>query len=190
MKDEFNTIEGGIYSIEVKKSKFVSRGVNVSTEDDAKKIIKKMKKKYRNARHNVYAFSLLCGISRSSDDGEPPGTAGVQILKVIKRFNLKNVLIIVTRYFGGVLLGTGNLARAYSSCAQLMVENTKIVKNQIYSEIELELSYKEYNKILNSRIFLVKNVDFQKNVIVNFLVKKNEENKFKNNLGNLLSRNI
>ena len=71
-----------------------------------------------------------------------------------------------------------------------MVENTKIIKNQIYSEIELELSYKEYNKILNSRIFLVKNVDFQKNVIVNFLVKKNEENKFKNNLGNLLSRNI
>ncbi len=190
MKDEFNTIEGGIYSIEVKKSKFVSRGFNVSVEDDAKKIIKETKKKYRDAKHNVYAFSLLCGISRSSDDGEPSGTAGIQILNVINKFDLKNVLIIVTRYFGGILLGTGNLARAYFSCAHLMIENTKIIKNQIYSEIELELSYKEYNKILNSKNFLIKNVDFQKNVVVTFLVKKSEESQFKNDLGNLLSRNV
>ena len=190
MNNEYNFINENSYSIEIKKSKFISRSFIVSDENECKYIIEKIKKKFHDARHNVYAFSLLNGISRSSDDGEPSGTAGVQVLKVLNNFNLKNNLIIVTRYFGGILLGTGGLSRAYFSCSKGLVENSKILTNYVMKKFKAMVDYKEYNKILNSNEFIIDNVSFNEKVSIIFSVKKNESDCFKDKLENFLSRNV
>ena len=112
-KYEYKTIKENSHILEVKKSKFIAHGFCVNEALDCKRIISKIKKKYHDAKHNVYAFVLLDGTVRSSDDKEPSGTAGIQVLNAINNNNLKNTMIIVTRYFGGILLGTGGLVRAY-----------------------------------------------------------------------------
>ena len=190
MNNEYSFINENSYSIEIKKSKFISRSFIVSEENECKSIIEKIKKKFHDARHNVYAFSLLNGISRSSDDGEPSGTAGVQVLKVLNNFNLKNNLIIVTRYFGGILLGTGGLSRAYFSCSKGLIENSKILTNYVMEKFKAIVDYKEYNKILSSNEFIIDNVSFNEKVSIIFSVKKNESDCFKDKLENFLSRNV
>lgn len=190
MKDEYISIEENSYSMEIKKSKFISRSFSIFHEDEAKKLIDNIRKKFHDAKHNVYAFSLLNGISRSSDDGEPSGTAGVQILNVLNQFNLKNNIIIVTRYFGGILLGTGGLSRAYFSCAQKLVENSKIINHYVSDKFEAEINYKEYNLIIKLNKFKIEKVDFGKNVLVTFSVRKSESDNFKDKLENFLSRKI
>ena len=131
MKDiDFKTIEKeNSAEIVEKKSRFIANIYNVESKEEA---IKQIKKKYYDAKHHCFAFSIIeeNGITqKSSDDGEPSGTAGAPILNIIKSNNLQNVVIIVTRYFGGILLGTGGLTRAYSEAAgkvsQIYCKNDK-----------------------------------------------------------------
>lgn len=190
MNDEYNSIGENSYSIEVKKSKFISRSFSVCSESDAKKAIDKISKRFHDAKHNVYAFSLLNGISRSSDDGEPSGTGGIQVLKVINNFNLKNNLIIVTRYFGGVLLGIGGLSRAYYSCADLLVQNSKITSHYLEILFNSVVSYKEYNKIINSKQFKIVDSVFSNDVLITFAVRKKESSEFKSKIENFLDRHV
>ena len=190
MNDEYNSVEENSYSIEVKKSKFISRSFSVCSEDEAKTVLDNIRKKFHDAKHNVYAFSLLNGISRSSDDGEPSGTAGIQILKVINQFNLKNNIIVITRYFGGILLGTGGLSRAYFSCAKELVENSKIIHHYLSEKFEVIVNYKEYNLILKSNQFEILKASFDENITITFSVKKSESDNFKDKLENFLSRQI
>ena len=110
-----------------KKSRFIVYVSPVRTESEATDFLNKIREKHWDARHNVYAYVLKNGISKSSDDGEPHGTAGVPILNVIKNNNLFDTIIVVTRYFGGILLGTGGLLRAYSQAATLAISNSQIV---------------------------------------------------------------
>ena len=116
-KDRYNTIAGE-YEGEIteKRSRFIAYAVHIESEEDALKIIEAKKKQYWDARHNCYAYILGIDSSvlRFSDDGEPSGTAGKPILEVLKNKGLTDTLIVVTRYFGGVLLGTGGLIRAYT----------------------------------------------------------------------------
>ena len=190
MNDEYNSIYENSYSIEVKKSKFISRSFLVYSESDARKAIDEISKKFHDASHNVYAFSLLNGISRSSDDGEPAGTGGVQILKVINNFKLKNNLIIVTRYFGGTLLGVGGLSRAYYSCADLLVQNSKIIHHYLEDLFNSTVDYKEYNKIINSKQFKIVDSVFSNNVLVTFAVRKKKSPEFKSKIENFLERSV
>ena len=112
----------------IKKSKFIARAVHITTEEDAQAYLRDGKKQYWDARHNCYAYQLGVNFEKqkSSDDGEPSGTAGKPILEVLKNKGLTNTLIVVTRYFGGIKLGTGGLIRAYGTAAVAALDNAII----------------------------------------------------------------
>lgn len=151
MKDiEFKTIEKeNSAEIVEKKSRFIANIYNVESKEEAEEKIKQIKKKYYDAKHHCFAFSIIeeNGITqKSSDDGEPSGTAGAPILNIIKSNNLQNVVIIVTRYFGGILLGTGGLTRAYSDAAGKVVEQSELIQKEPGMEVELEIDYNDNEK--------------------------------------------
>lgn len=142
-------LEAGIGEYEEKKSKFIAHIKSVKTEEEANEYIMEMKKKYWDARHNCYAYMIgeRNEIQRFSDDGEPGGTAGKPILDVITNSGLHNVVIVVTRYFGGVLLGTGGLVRAYQKSASDAVANSVITEKKKGIEAEIELDYTAMGKV-------------------------------------------
>lgn len=113
---------------EEKRSRFLSAVIPCTNEEQVSEIMSQIKSKYWDARHNVYAFILRDGTARFSDDGEPHGTAGKPVFDVLSGSGLQDVLVVVTRYFGGVLLGTGGLVRAYSSAARDAIEKAEPVE--------------------------------------------------------------
>ena len=128
-KEPYQVVEhGGVVEIEEKKSRFIANVSPVETEEEAIAFIEKMKKKYWDARHNCYAYVLgeRGELMRFSDDGEPSGTAGKPILEVLLGMEVRNLVVVVTRYFGGTLLGTGGLVRAYTRAAQAGMEASVI----------------------------------------------------------------
>ena len=127
-----------------KKSRFISYVYQVEDEENIEKLIKEMRRKYHDARHVCFAWRIIKDgqvIERASDDGEPSGTAGAPMLSILKKENLCNILILVIRYFGGILLGTGGLVRAYSEATQKVIEKSKIVIMTNGVEIEVKLEY-------------------------------------------------
>lgn len=151
MKDiVFNTIEKeNSAEIVEKKSRFIANIYNVESKEEAEEKIKQIKKKYYDAKHHCFAFSIIEEneiAQKSSDDGEPSGTAGAPILNIIKSNNLQNVIIIVTRYFGGILLGTGGLTRAYSESAGKVVEQSELIQKEPGMEINLSIDYNDNEK--------------------------------------------
>lgn len=130
-----------------KKSKFIANMFYIDNVLEAEEIIKKVKKKYYDAKHNCIAYRVVDGgkvIERSSDDGEPSGTAGAPMLSILQKNNLYNILVIVTRYFGGILLGTGGLVSCYSQATiDAMNKATKVLKS-IGEEAEVELDYSNF----------------------------------------------
>ena len=143
---EFFTIKNSITAeIIEKKSKFIANLFYVDNNDEAERIIKEIKKKYHDARHNCVAYRIVKNgklIEKSSDDGEPSGTAGSPMLEILKKQNLCNVLVIVTRYFGGVLLGTGGLARTYSKATITAIEKSEKIKKCEGYLAEIKIDYK------------------------------------------------
>ena len=129
--NEFITIENNVTSeFTEKKSKFIGNLFYIESSSEAEEIIKKTKKKYFDAKHNCIAYRTIENgqiVERFSDDGEPSGTAGAPMLNILQKNNLVNVLIVVTRYFGGILLGTGGLVRAYQNSLMLAIENSNKV---------------------------------------------------------------
>ena len=145
---EFYTIEKNVETeIVVKKSKFIANIFYISTNKEAEEKIKEIKKKYFDARHNCFSYRVVENdniIEKSSDDGEPSGTAGGPMLNILQKNNLANILIVVTRYFGGILLGTGGLVRAYSDALLEALEKTQKVKIVSGLELEVTLSYNNF----------------------------------------------
>ncbi len=134
--------------VEEKKSVFIGHAAPISTEEEALAFIKDKKAEYSDARHNVYAYLLDHGtVARCSDDGEPQGTAGVVLLDVLKKNGVTNAVIVVTRYFGGILLGAGGLVRAYSAAAKAAVQAAGIVTVQQYTLFSIDCSYGEHPKL-------------------------------------------
>ena len=134
---------GGSDEIVEKKSRFIAHVFPVKTEEEAVTIIEETKKKYWDARHNCYAFVIgeRGEVTRCSDDGEPAGTAGRPILEVITGADIRNILVIVTRYFGGTLLGTGGLVRAYSQATQAGIAASKIALREHGKKVIIETDY-------------------------------------------------
>ena len=131
-----------------KKSLFIGYATPVRTEQDALDFIAKIRKKHSDATHNVYAYQLNGGgIARYSDDGEPQGTAGVPVLDIIKKSGADDVCVVVTRYFGGILLGAGGLVRAYAAGAKAAIDAAGIVTFENYTEFRLASGYSEYQKL-------------------------------------------
>lgn len=131
-----------------KRSRFIGYCKPVSTEKEAIDFIGKIRVEHWNATHNVYAYSLREGnIKRYSDDGEPSGTAGMPVLDVLLKNEIFDAVIVVTRYFGGVLLGTGGLVRAYSQGAKVAVDSSGIVMMKNCLVCSLNCSYNQYGKV-------------------------------------------
>lgn len=146
----------------VKKSKFICNLIKVSSQEEAETTIKEMKKKYFDARHNCVAYRIKEEdkiVEKASDDGEPSKTAGEPMLNILQKNNLCNVVAIVTRYFGGILLGTGGLVRSYSDSLLKAIANSEIVEKCSGEEYEVKIDYhnlevfKHYCKI--NDIFII-----------------------------------
>lgn len=131
-----------------RRSRFIGHIAPVETEDAANEFIAKCRSEHRDATHNVYAYLLRGGTKRRySDDGEPQGTAGMPVLECISREGICDVAVVVTRYFGGVLLGAGGLVRAYSHAAKLAITAAGRVTMRMCAELELETAYELYGGI-------------------------------------------
>ena len=135
--------------LEIKKSKFIANVIKITDEEDAKEKLNQIRKKYSDARHNCYAYIIYDNetktkIEKSSDDREPSGTAGIPMLTLLQKNNLVNVLIVVTRYFGGILLGTGGLVRAYTDSSKQALEAAKIIELQYGEILEYCIEYDEF----------------------------------------------
>ena len=131
-----------------RKSLFIGNAAPVKTEEEAMAFINKIRGKYGDATHNCYAYMLANGSARYSDDGEPQGTAGVPILSVIQKGGFTDAVIVVTRYFGGILLGAGGLVRAYSASARDAVAAAEVVTYAHFVEFHVECSYSDYQKLI------------------------------------------
>lgn len=145
----FQTIKESVVSeITEKKSKFICHAYHVESAQEAEEIIKNLRKRYHDARHNCFAYKIIKdNISRSSDDGEPSGTAGVPILNILNGRNLSNILVVVTRYFGGILLGTGGLVRAYSLATIEALESAEILCQELGLEAKFLIEYKDLEEL-------------------------------------------
>ena len=141
----FKTIEKEAEGIIVeKKSKFIANIYYVESEEEAEEILNSIRKKYHDARHHCFAYRIYEDgqiISRQSDDGEPSGTAGAPILNILEKNEFTNALLVVTRYFGGILLGTGGLVKAYSDASKEAINNSKIIYKEEGYELEVVLGY-------------------------------------------------
>ena len=149
-KADFLTIkENGDHELVIKKSRFIATMGRVTSEAEAKDFIAAVSKKYHDATHNTYAYTL--GLNdeqvKASDNGEPSGTAGIPELKALQLMKLKNVAVVVTRYFGGIKLGAGGLLRAYSNSVTSAAEAIGVVKRVMQQEIIFAIPYNRYDEI-------------------------------------------
>jgi len=174
----YNTVSGVAETSFIEKnSEFVGYISPIESLCDADEFIKHIRGKHHKASHNVYAYMLRDGavsISRYSDDGEPSGTAGIPILDVIRKRNLTNVCIVVSRYFGGVLLGGGGLVRAYSHSASITCDAASVVNMCQCRRISLKTEYSLYGKIsyiLPEYNVITESSLFTENVMLEILVK-------------------
>lgn len=155
--------------ITVKKSVFIANASPVSDEKSAAAFVAEMKKKYSDARHNVSAYLLTDSVMHSSDDGEPSGTGGTPVLGALKNSGLLNIVCVVTRYFGGILLGAPGLARAYSSAAEAAIKSGETVLYRQYTDFTLSCAYSDYDKvkyILDKLCALITGTTFAEGVVV------------------------
>lgn len=171
----FKTIKENAYAeITEKKSKFICNAFYVETVEEAEKYIEQVNKKYFDARHNCYAFSISTEnglVNRFSDDGEPSGTAGGPMFNIINSQGISNILVIVTRYFGGILLGTGGLVRAYSLAVNEALEKANIITKDFGIEAYIEVSYSDFQKLqyyFEKNNIKIINSDFKEFVNVKF----------------------
>lgn len=174
-----------------KRSKFIANIIYVHTVEEAEEYIKNIRKKYYDAKHHCFAYRIMTDngiVNRASDDGEPTGTAGSPILNIINKNELINVLLVVTRYFGGILLGTGGLTRAYSNSSIEALKKANLVIEERGYEIELQINYNDFEKLnyycRKNRINII-NVKYTQKIICNIEVNKEEKDKLLNNLNEL-----
>ena len=141
----------GTDEIIIEKSSFIGYAKPIKTEEEAVEFINEIKKKHKDATHNVWAYTVgpTMNIQRYSDDGDPQGTAGIPTLEVIKKEDLRDVVVVVTRYFGGVKLGAGGLVRAYTKGAKVGLEAAKIIEKVMYKEVKIKVDYNQLGKVQN-----------------------------------------
>ena len=173
----FITVKGEAHAdFEEKRSLFIGHAIRTDTEEEALAFIKSLKKQYQDATHNVYAYMMRGDtVARYSDDGEPQGTAGMPVLDVIRKSGVRNVCVVVTRYFGGTLLGAGGLVRAYSHAASIALEAAGIITYRPYTEIELICGYSEYGKynvLINEASAVIDSVDFAEQVTIRYALPR------------------
>lgn len=188
----YTTVRGeGVFEYEDRRSVFIGTAVPVSTESDAIRFIEFIKKKYPDARHHVYAYVLReNSIMRFSDDREPQGTAGMPVLDAIRKRGCTDTAVVVIRYFGGTLLGTGGLVRAYSAAAVGALERAEIITYDIYRELTVTVSYSDYQRILpliEEKSFRVLDTLYADNVIIKGRIQRDSTEEFVKGIGEITS---
>ena len=192
MMDNYTTIlNEGSFEYEDRKSVFYGFAAPVKSEEDALAFISKIKKTYPDARHHVYAYVLReNSIMRFSDDREPQGTAGMPVLDAIRKNGCTDCAIVVIRYFGGVLLGTGGLVRAYSSSANGALKAGQIATYTQYCYYKITVNYSDYQRVLplcEESLFKCNDTKFYDNVIVFGKIEKARADDFLRKLGEITS---
>lgn len=177
-----------------RKSRFIGHICPVKTEKEAVEFVEKISKENYSAAHNVYAYRLRDkNIERFSDNGEPQGTAGIPVLDVIKKENITDVCVVVTRYFGGIMLGGGGLVRAYSHSAKIAVDSAEILNMQECLKINTNFEYSFYGKFKNvAPLYNVKelNSNFFENISLELLVEEVRYDEFKKEVEELSNGRI
>lgn len=193
----FKTIENDATAIvEEKRSKFIANIFKINSVEEAENKLQEVKKKYYDARHNCFAYIVEDeGMLKKkfSDDGEPSGTAGSPILNVIEKNELCNVLIVVTRYFGGILLGAGGLVRAYTESASKAVNETNILEKEEGYEVEIVIKYQDLDKFkyyCNQNKIKIVDIKYLENIICRIEVTKEEKEKLEDYKYNEMNINI
>lgn len=170
--------EAATASFVEKRSEFIGNITPVSTEEEAIAFVNKVKKQYADAKHNVYAYLLRDNsITRFSDDGEPHGTAGLPVLDVLRKEGVTNVAVVVTRYFGGILLGTGGLVRAYSQAAKMALDAAGKSTVERLTAFTLRVSYSDLQKvepILENQTMLKLGAVYENDVRLSFAIRVQE----------------
>lgn len=175
--DNFRTIKTeGSHEIIINKSRFICSIKRTDTEAEAVAFVDNIKSTHPKANHNCYAYLIgpTNSIQRMSDDGEPSGTAGVPMLEVLKKQALKNTAVVVTRYFGGVKLGTGGLIRAYGSAVSEAISAIGLVEKQMNQLVSVDTSYHLSGKLQNAleqSAYLIQSIDYTDTVLFNCIVK-------------------
>lgn len=170
-----------------KKSRFIAYLAYVTTEGDAQSFVAQIKKKHYDARHNVYAYILNSGGKKYSDDGEPSKTAGYPILEMLENEGVTDVVCVVTRYFGGTLLGTGGLIRAYTKSAKDCLEKAGVKKMILCDTVNLTFDYAYLNKIehmLKTENLVTKDKTFLENVTLTVISPKDKTGALRENILN------
>lgn len=172
-----------------RKSRFIGYCRPVKTQDEAISFINEIRAEHRQATHNVYAYVLReDNIMRYSDDGEPAGTAGLPVMEVIKKEGLTDVCVVVTRYFGGILLGAGGLVRAYGKSAKIAIDSATRVEMLNCSVYIVCCDYTDYGKIefaINSGGYILKDSSFEESVHLTVAVKSGEEESFQKTIADI-----
>ncbi|MGE7622485.1 YigZ family protein [Viridibacillus sp. NPDC096237] len=186
MRENYYTLKSfGTDEIIISKSRFIAHCERVETEEEAIAFINKIKKEHHSATHNCSAY--LIGehdqIQKANDDGEPSGTAGVPILEVLKKQQLKDTAVVVTRYFGGIKLGAGGLVRAYGKSTTVGIEAATVVERRLHSLMKVSTSYTWLGKVENtirSSSYILEKIEYTDDVDFYIFVPKEEEEDFTN----------
>ena len=185
---EYKTIEGEYFTEwEINKSRFLTYIKHVETEIEAQEFISSIKKKHFDARHNCSAYIIgeRSEIQKSSDDGEPSGTAGAPMLEVLKKNELSDIVVVVTRYFGGIKLGAGGLIRAYGKSVTLGLDVSTIVKKSIFNCYKLDLNYDllgSFENYLHQKEIRIQNKDYSDIVSFTLLLAQNDSENILNSV--------
>lgn len=169
----------GVDEYIVEKSTFIGYAKPIKSEEEAIEFINEIKKKHKDATHNVWAYTVgeNMNIQRYSDDGEPQGTAGIPTLEVIKKEDLRDVVVVVTRYFGGIKLGAGGLVRAYTKGAKVGIEAGIVIEKVKYTEVKIKIEYTQLGRVQNEIMnlgFKVKDTIYSEDVEL-VVYSKNED---------------
>jgi len=170
-----------------KKSRFIASVFPVQTKEEAEDILNKVRKEFWDATHNVYAYRITGNFNKYSDDGEPQGTSGFPVFNVLEGQGITNVLVVVTRYFGGILLGKGGLVRAYTKAAQAGLEVAEVIEIKETMKFEICCDYSQKDRLLH---FLEKSkrkieLIFTENVKVIVEIPVDEKEKFEEEIEKL-----
>jgi uncharacterized YigZ family protein len=180
----YYTVKGyGEHEIEIQKSRFIAYIERAETEEQAQDFIQKIKKKNWNATHNCSAYMIGENdqIQKANDDGEPSGTAGVPILEVLKKKHLKDTVVVITRYFGGIKLGAGGLIRAYGKATSEGIAATGVVERKLMRIMHTNIDYTWLGKVeneLRSSIYILKEIHYLDNVEVETFVEESQTDAF------------
>ncbi len=174
------------FTITEKKSEFIGVCAPVKTEAEAIACVNAVKKKHSAARHNVYAYILReNNTTRFSDDGEPHGTAGMPVLDAMRKVGITDAVVVVTRYFGGILLGTGGLVRCYTAAAAGAVKEAEVAEMGDFSLVSLRCDYSDYQKIVplvSANKGKIEESDFGSEVMLTVMIAETDEKRFADEL--------